>query len=415
MKTAVRSASLDMSGLAKAEVHGKRLDHTSQRRRIREASPLVIGGLDLRALYDEHVAGARMNAGTKKPVLHMIVRVPPELLDGPGGGPFVGVREDRQRAMLNLAVAWANESHGGDAVFAARLDRDEQGETICDLFLAPRYSKETKRRRGDDAEQWVSPTKFGKDLAIRHQDEIQRRHPQAKGILTGPRHVGIALQSDWREFFERETGLKLIAKVEKGNSAPDRIEKEAHDRIRVAEAEALRRVRAARSAAQVEVAEAGDRAAKMVAEAEAIRAKSAAEARAIGAAFSALAVEIENGTLTMSPAGKPSVKDRAAVEVGGAGVFEAARVIAPLLDGAREDRRAAADAWAAADAARSEAEGLLGSLRSLLRRARNLLRRHELTGELRNEAQELLADPSAELLLEEEPFEETGSPGGPGV
>lgn len=396
MKTAVRVAALDMAGLAKAEDHGKRLDTSSQRRRVREASPLVIGGLDLRALYDEHVDGCRVNVTTKKPVLHMIVRMPPELLDGPGAGPFVGSSFERQAAMLDLARRWADGSHGGNAVFAARLDRDEAGETICDLFLAPRYAKQTKRRKGDDAEVWVSPTRFGKLLAEKHQDEIQRRHPKAKGVLTGPRHVGIALQSDWREFFERETGLKLVAKVEKGSSAPDRIEKEAHDRIRAAEAQAVAK------------------AASVTAEAEAIRSKAVADALAASAAFAALAVEIENGTLTIGESGKPRVENLPVIRAGGAPAADAARAVAVVLDGARKDRKAAHDAWESADAARIEAEvardealSLMSSLRSLLGRLRAFMRRPDLPAPARAEADSIASDPLASLLAEE-PAEDAG-------
>lgn len=394
MKTAVRSASLDMAGLAKAEDHGKRLDHTSQRRRVREASPLVIGGLDLRALYDEHVAGCRVNAATKKPVLHMIVRVPPELLDGPGSGSFVGSREERQAAMLDLARNWADSSHGGHAVFAARLDRDEDGETICDLFLAPRYAKQTKRRKGDDAEVWVSPTKFGKLLAERHQDEIQRRHPEAKCVLTGPRAVGIALQSDWRDFFERETGLKLAAKVEKGSSAPDRIEKEAHDRIRAAESHAVAR------------------AAAVTAEAEATRANAVADALAASAAFAALAREIEQGTLTIGESGKPRVNNLPVIRAGGAPAADAARAVAVVLDEVRKDRKAAHDARESADAAlveaetaRDEALSLVSSLRSLLGRLRAFMRRPDLPAPARAEADSIAGDPLVPFLAEK-PTEE---------
>lgn len=258
MNVSVRAKALDMSGLAAAESHGKRQDQSSALRRINENPPIVAGGLDLRALYDQHVSGARMNSGAKKPVLHMIVRMPPELLEGDGSGPFVGSLVQRQKEMLRQAIIWANEAHGGEAVFAARLDRDEEGQAICDLFLAPRYRKETKRRKGADAELWVSATKFGRELAVKHQDEIRRRHSGAKpGNLTSPRAVGIALQSDFRAWFEARNGITLRPKVEKGSTAPDRLEIEAMKRVREAEAKvAAREAEAERVMREAEAAHA---------------------------------------------------------------------------------------------------------------------------------------------------------------
>lgn len=232
MKAAVRCQAIDMAGLAAQEKHGKREDAISQKRRIRDASPLVAGGLNLRELYDEHVTGARVNSAAKKKVLHFIVRFPPDLLDGPQVGRFGGSRIDRQKQMLRQAVRFIEETHGGDAVFAARVDRDEEGETIVDVFASPKYEKRTKRTKPDEpGVLWVSATKFGKELAEKHGDEIRRRHPKNKGKLTGPRHVGIALQSEFAEFFERENGVKLDRKVEKSDPRSDRLEKEAHDRI----------------------------------------------------------------------------------------------------------------------------------------------------------------------------------------
>jgi hypothetical protein len=220
MKVCVRCASLDARGLKAAEDHGKRLDDSSKKRRIREAAPLVLAGLDLSSLYAEHVAGAKMNVATKKPVLHMIVRFPPELLDMQ---PNAEARRLMQHEMLQQAADWANSTHGGNAVFAARIDLDEEGETIVDLFLAPKYEKKTARK----SETWVSTTKFGKDIARKHQDEIRLRFKQAKeGRLTSPRAVGIALNSDFRAFFESTFGFKLADKKLKVGTLPDRVSPE---------------------------------------------------------------------------------------------------------------------------------------------------------------------------------------------
>lgn len=236
---AVRCYSLTLDGngsktLKAQEKHGKRLDGTSQKRRVRRVSPLVWGSLDLRARYDDHVKGIRMNSACKRPVLHFVVKMPGQVLVEDDNAPesYRGkTKQERQTQMALQAVQFINETHGGDAVFAARVDRDEMGELVVDVFASPRYEKQTKDRRGEiKTEKWLSPTKFGKELAIKHQAEIQGRHSQSKGMLTGPRHVGIALQSEFAEFFERENGVKLTRNP-KDSFAPDRLDTEAYKAV----------------------------------------------------------------------------------------------------------------------------------------------------------------------------------------
>jgi hypothetical protein len=236
---AVRCYSLTLEGngsktLKAQEKHGKRLDRTSKERRVRKVGPLAYGGLDLRRLYDAHIDGVRLNASCKRPVLHFVVKMPSQVLVDGGDAPklYQGKsKRDRQVMMATQAVQFINETHGGDAVFAARVDRDEAGELVVDVFASPRYKKQTKNRRREiQTEMWSSPTKFGKDLAIKHQAEIQSRHSESKGMLTGPRHVGIALQSEFAEFFERENGMKLSRK-QKDSFGPDRLETEAYKAV----------------------------------------------------------------------------------------------------------------------------------------------------------------------------------------
>lgn len=232
MKAAYRAEALTLSKFSAAEKHGKRLDDTSQKRRVRDREPLVFGSLDLRDAYEKHVAGARMNAGLKKPVLHALIQFPTQLKLTP----------ENEERMLRVAVDFVNKTHGGDAVFAARLDRDEDGRHTVDVFFSPKYEKQTKRK---DAETWVSTTKHGKELALKHAEEIKRRSPKARDVsLTSPRAVGIAMQTELAAFFA-EKGLKLEPRREKNSSKSDRVDPETfkarEDAKRAkAEAEALR-------------------------------------------------------------------------------------------------------------------------------------------------------------------------------
>jgi|GEM_PF-2299934 len=239
MKAAVRCNSLTLGGsgantLVAQERHGKRLDLTSQKRRVRDTKPLLYGSLDLRNEYDRHMEGVKQNAGCKRPVLHFIIKFPAELLENGAPGPYGPLpdRDARKKLMGRQAVDFINRTHGGSAVFAARVDRDEEGEAIVDVFAAPRYAKTTKR--GDTL--WASPTKFGKELALKHQDEIKRRHPKATGTLTGPRHVGIALQAEFAAYFERINGTALAPRMLKDDPRPDRLETEALKAVTEAQA-----------------------------------------------------------------------------------------------------------------------------------------------------------------------------------
>ena len=234
-KAAVRCTAIDARGLAAMEAHGKRLDRSSERRIVRDDDPLVYKGLDLADLYAAHMKDVRQNKAAKKTTLHFIVRFPPDLLDGPEIGMFTGDKKRRQEMMLAQAVAFINRTHGGDAVYAARVDRDEAGETIVDVFAAPKYEKRTKRTKADEVgATWASTTKFGRELTERHQQEIQTRHPNAKGMLQGPRMVGIALQSEFASFFREKNGVPLAPKRQKKTFLEDRVEIEAYKEIQAA-------------------------------------------------------------------------------------------------------------------------------------------------------------------------------------
>lgn len=220
MSTAVRVNSLSLSGLGPKslpgmEAHGKREDQTSQARRVRDTPPLVHGSLDLRAAFDAHVSGARMNKALRKPVLHAIVQYPTE----------IELTAEREQWMLDEAVAFVNATYGGRAVFAARLDRDEAGRHTVDVFFSPRYEKTTRRGSQD----WISTTKHGKELCRQHCAEIERRHDGT--FRDGPRQVGIALQSEWRAHLiaaarDASLDLDLEPRQEKEARPPDRLEPE---------------------------------------------------------------------------------------------------------------------------------------------------------------------------------------------
>lgn len=174
--------------LAAAEQHGRRLDAAAIRRKVRDEPSLTwtpdgVDGdpLALSNRLADHVAGALVPKAKAK-ALHMLVKLPASV-------PVETVED--ARAALALIVQFAQDSYGGNAVFSARMDRDERSLNSVDLFLAPRYLKVTKRK----SEEAVSLTRFGKLLAKKRG--IEDRSDSAKGSMQAQ---GSALQdelADW--------------------------------------------------------------------------------------------------------------------------------------------------------------------------------------------------------------------------
>lgn len=185
--------------LAAAEQHGRRLDEAAIRRKVRDDPSLtwVPEGIeeDPLALSDrlaDHVRGA-MVPKAKAKALHMLVKLPASVP--------VETEADARKA-LDLVVQFAQDTYGGNAVFSARMDRDERSLNSVDLFLAPRYLKVTKRK----SQKAVSLTRFGKLLAEKRG--IEDRSDTAKGSMQAQ---GSALQdelADWltAKGFEAQRG-----------------------------------------------------------------------------------------------------------------------------------------------------------------------------------------------------------------
>jgi len=194
-----RIRSLNGPLLAAAEQHGRRLDEAAIRRKVRDDPSLtwVPEGAkeDPLALSDrlaEHVAGA-MVPKAKAKALHMLVKLPASVP--------VETEADARKA-LDLVVEFAQDTYGGNAVFSARMDRDERSLNSVDLFLAPRYVKVTKRK----SQEAISLTRFGKLLAEKRG--IEDRSDTAKGSMQAQ---GSALQdelADWltAKGFEAQRG-----------------------------------------------------------------------------------------------------------------------------------------------------------------------------------------------------------------
>lgn len=196
---------LNMPLLRAAETHGRRLDATAIKRKVRDEASLtwVPDGVegDPLALPDrlaDHIVGALVPAGKTK-AQHMLVKLPASVP--------VETREQAQAA-LELIVQFAQDTFGGAAVFSARMDRDERSLNSVDVFLAPRYEKVTKRA----SKQAVSMTRFTKMLVEKHAVVIEQ--DSARGSMSAQ---GKALQTELAEWL---TGKGYEAQRGKPKTAP---------------------------------------------------------------------------------------------------------------------------------------------------------------------------------------------------
>lgn len=254
---AVRVKALDASQVSAMERHENRADQAAKLRMKRDMAALVYSphstGKRLAEDFDEalsqveirdpvkhlsisdalahHIKGARRNRAAKKQCLHALVQFPTDL----------EVDQSSEAEMLAEAVCFINFQHGHEAVFHARLDRDEAGRHVVDVFYAPRYVKVTKRK----SEDWVSLTKFGKELA---RSKIGKKPQEVRCPKTGnwstvmtaagepkmvwcdsQHHQGQALQQVWHEHLVDHMELEWAVRGSpKMGRDPDRLEVEEY-------------------------------------------------------------------------------------------------------------------------------------------------------------------------------------------
>ena len=147
MKAAVRCNALTIAALRAQEKHGKRQDASSKSRRVRDAAPIVGGGLDLSDLLAAHTNGTKRNAAASKVALHFIVRFPPEILTDAAPGPYQGKsKEERLRLMARQAARFINEAHGARPFSLSGLTGTKPAKPLPTCSRA-RNTRRPRRRR----------------------------------------------------------------------------------------------------------------------------------------------------------------------------------------------------------------------------------------------------------------------------
>lgn len=233
---AARIDQLSMAELTHAELHGKRLDKTSKSRAINNEPPLTTTGLDLKTLYHVHVAGAFIPKSRAK-AMQVVIQFPKDLVNG-----------DDAALMLQHGRTFLEGVFGTDAIFADRVDRDEQSRHVVDFFIAPKYVKKTKhqekvavtmsRHQKELAEKYnCPPTPIGTGRALQdalfeylrdqmHLSGVKRGEPK---LIPGP---------DWKsaEQLRSEELDDLATQVQERAAQVGRDQTEAHARRADAEA-----------------------------------------------------------------------------------------------------------------------------------------------------------------------------------
>jgi hypothetical protein len=239
----IRVKALDSSMLAKMEKHGKREDETSKRRSVRDEEPIVFGGMDLADLQKEHVKDRKQQGQTK--ALHAVVQYPSKLMPN---------TEQGQKAMVRHAVKFVNEQYGGNAVFAARLDRDEKGTHKVDVFFLPRWQHSYKSGKTQDrcgigtfakerakkryVKQPATCPKTGKRITQIVPREKDDKRPPADDKRT----QGVALQDCLYEYLSK--GLPEIVRGQrKAPIGPDQVSPEVYGLKKDQERHAFRKLK----------------------------------------------------------------------------------------------------------------------------------------------------------------------------
>lgn len=216
---AVRVSTLDATDLAAMERHGKREDASGQARKVSDDAPLVFGGLDICARQEDHTAGRTQQGRVK--ALHALVQFPSELIPN---------SERAQKVMLREAVGFINEFYGGDAVFAARLDRDEKGTHKVDVFFLPR---------------WDFTYKDGRTQPRCGLGQFTKKEAKRRFGREDRRAQGSALQDALFEYLRDKLRVPGVMPPErKAATAKDRLEPEAYALAQDRERDALKRLRA---------------------------------------------------------------------------------------------------------------------------------------------------------------------------
>ena len=229
IKAFVRCEKLDEAMLDAMEEHGRGEGYLADKRSRKDAGVIrgiagaiskQLGGwsfknvrvgsndprLKLRDRYNVLVeaTGASLRKGA--PIgLHLLVGVSPEWIEAEGG--LHDPKNPRNKMLVRAATRWATEELGG--TFAARMDLNEDGGAVVDVFLSP-------TREGKNKRKWISTNKSLK--------ELQHKYP-------GERTSYGALQSSWTAFAAEHLDQAIIRGTIKKDTRKENLSPEEYARM----------------------------------------------------------------------------------------------------------------------------------------------------------------------------------------
>ncbi|MDN7351319.1 hypothetical protein [Acetobacter senegalensis] len=133
-----------MATIRMAEAHGKREDEVSEKRVEKSRTFLNLvasryspaAPLELEIAYKAFKEATGASEGKGAAIMaHMIVVISPDVL-AETGDPR-DPNNPKVQALFEQAQAWARSEFGEESLIAARLDVDEKGAGVVDLFVCP--------------------------------------------------------------------------------------------------------------------------------------------------------------------------------------------------------------------------------------------------------------------------------------
>jgi len=209
--------------------HARREDETSKPRVRADATPGTAlswscddgprpdYAASFRALKKAKGAGERKGA---KLGLHMLVGVSPEWVKE--AGDLHDPENPRNRELLDAARAWA-DTWSNDGCYAARLDLDETGGAVVDLFIAP--TAEQKHKSGK-SKLTVSVNKALEAISLKHTGKKSKHYS--------------ALNTAWAEYARAHLDPRLERGKPKGETGIEHVGPDQY-RTMMQEAEAARK------------------------------------------------------------------------------------------------------------------------------------------------------------------------------
>ena len=209
--------------------------------------------VDLRAAYtlQQQRTGARVRRGVKQcRVLHLLVGVSPALVREFGG--LHDIANPGNRTLAKAVLSWGKETFGEDAPIAMRLDVDEAGGAVVDLFVMPTKELPLGRKRAElDADGqptgreiqpkalYVAPSAVLDDVAAARKVKRHRNWT--------------ALQDSWNEYARAHVDPRLKRGTRKKALGDDWLTPEAYGEKQDFEREVVQ-LKASRDETQAELA-----------------------------------------------------------------------------------------------------------------------------------------------------------------